>query len=157
MKKKSSLTAILSLVCMSLIIVHCTSRGEKKDAIIPEGESVVLFDGSSVDHWRGIRSEGFPEEGWIINGNELIVLGRTEDGHGGRDIITKKMYSDFVLELEFKLTELSNSGIKYFVRDDLPGNEGRFLGPEYQLVDDEKYPDALIGKDRQTGALYELI
>jgi hypothetical protein len=157
MKKKSHLIVIMVLFCLNLILVYCTCGDEKKDTIIPEGEWVVLFEGSSIDHWRGIRSEGFPEDVWIINGNELIVLGRTEEGPGGRDIITKKMYSDFVLELEFKLTELSNSGIKYFVRDDLPGYEGRFLGPEYQLVDDEKYPDALIGKDRQTGALYELI
>ena len=157
MKIKSNLTVIMVILCLNLFFVQCTNVGEKQGSIIPEGEWVVFFDGSSVDHWRGIRSEGFPEEGWIINGNELIVQGRTEDSPGGRDIITKKMYSDFVLELEFKLTELSNSGIKYFVRDDLPGNEGIFLGPEYQLVDDEKNPDALIGKDRQTGALYELI
>jgi hypothetical protein len=61
----------------------------------------------------------------------------TPPGKGG-DIITKEEYSDFELELEFKLRKGANSGIKYFVVDELskavPG------WAEFQLLDEKITP-----------------
>jgi len=59
------------------------------------------------------------------------------------------------LQLEFKLTEGANSGIKYFVTE---GEDG-VLGLEYQLLDDERHPDAKLGAagNRKLGSLYDLI
>ena len=31
------------------------------------------------------------------------------------------------------------------------------LGPEYQVLDDEKHPDAKVGPQRQSAALYDLV
>jgi hypothetical protein len=117
---------------------------------------IWLFDGASVDNWRALGMDEFPEHGWTIENQILTVLGKTDAQPAGRDIITRNMYSNFELEFEFNLTPNSNSGVKYLVRNDFDGNKGRFYGPEYQLVDDENYPDAQIGDDRKTGALYEV-
>ena len=109
----------------------------------------LLFDGESMDLWRGARSEFFPEKGWIIQDGLLRVQG------GGGDIVTRERYSEFELKLDFLFTEGANSGIKYFVNfyGDTP------LGLEYQILDDEKHPDGAqgVGGNRTLASLYDLI
>jgi hypothetical protein len=119
----------------------------------------VLFDGSGTEHWRDTKSENFPEHGWVIEGDVLTVLGKTEEQSGGHDIITKEPYANFELELEVRLTEGANSGIKYQVTDAFPGKEGNFLGLEYQLLDNERHPDAQNGRDgnHKMASLYDMI
>ncbi len=120
---------------------------------------VTLFDGTSTNEWRSTHSDEFPKQGWKVEGNVLTVLAKTESTPAGTDIITKKLYSSFELELEINLTEGANSGIKYFVSDAFPGYEGQYLGLEFQLIDDERHPDAKLGRDgnRTMASLYDLI
>ena len=117
----------------------------------PRGFSTRLFIGNSF------RAER--EHGWVVKGEVLTVLAEREDQPGGHDIITKKRFGNFELELEARLTEGANSGIKYVVSDAFPGNEGKFLGLEYQLLDNERHPDALNGRDgnHKMAALYDMI
>ncbi|MNY25914.1 hypothetical protein D3C86_1597260 [compost metagenome] len=62
------------------------------------------------------------------------------------------------MKFDFKLSEGANSGVKYFVTLS-EGNKGSAIGPEYQILDDERHPDAKLGKDgnRTLGSLYDLI
>ena len=145
---------------MAILAVQCKNKADKQNTEpLREPEWEWLFDGSSTDHWRDTKSDHFPEHGWVVENDVLTVLGQTEDQPGGHDIITKKMYANFELELEFRLTEGANSGIKYNVSDAFPGKEGSFLGMEYQLLDDERHPDAQQGRDgnHKMGSLYEMI
>ena len=108
----------------------------------------------------GARLEHFPEFGWIIENGELIVLssGGAESEAGG-DIVTLENYSDFELQLEFKLTEGANSGIKYYVDTELNTGPGSAIGLEFQILDDAKHPDAKLGNhegSRTVGSLYDL-
>ncbi|MGJ3626692.1 3-keto-disaccharide hydrolase [Sphingomonas sp. MMS24-JH45] len=72
----------------------------------------------------------------------------------GNDIVTARPYRDFELSVDFRLSEGANSGIKYRI-----GPDGSNVGLEYQLLDDERHPDAKMGRDgnRTLGALYDLI
>ncbi len=84
--------------------------------------------------------------------------GGAESRHGG-DIITTEEFSEFELEVDFRITPGANSGIKYFVDPDLLKGEGSAIGLEYQILDDALHPDAKLGVagNRQLGALYDLI
>ena len=151
---------LLLLIAISLLAVNCTNRGNQSNTEpVNEPEWTWLFDGSNTDQWRDTKEDKFPVHGWVVDGDVLTVLGKTEEQPGGHDIISKQQYSNFELELEVRLSEGANSGIKYFVTDSIPGNEGTFLGLEYQLIDNERHADALLGRDgnRRMAALYDLI
>lgn len=120
----------------------------------------LLWDGQTSNGWIGAKLDHFPEEGWEINDGILTVLA-TDGGEstGPGDIITEDLFSDFELELEFKFTEGANSGIKYFVDAELNKGPGSAIGCEFQILDDQRHPDAKNGVNgnRTLSSLYDLM
>ncbi len=120
----------------------------------------LLWDGKTSTGWKGAKLDYFPKSGWETTNGELTVLA-TDGGEstGPGDIITEKVFSSFELELEFKITEGANSGIKYFVDPELNKGAGSAIGCEFQILDDANHPDAKLGVNgnRTIGALYDLI
>lgn len=121
----------------------------------------LLWDGETPTGWRGARLDEFPTKGWEIKEGVLTVLpsGGEESAAGG-DIVTKERYGDFELMLDFRITEGANSGIKYYVDTDLNKGPGSSIGLEYQILDDERHPDAKLGNhegSRTVASLYDLI
>ena len=122
-----------------------------------------LWDGKTSEGWRSTKSQTFPAKGWTISDGVLTIHAKS----GGGDIITNERYSAFELSLDFKMTEAANSGIKYFTQPNLntktgetaTDNKGSAIGLEYQILDDEKHPDAKNGRDgnRTLGSVYDLI
>jgi len=120
----------------------------------------LLWDGKSGEGWRGAKLDVFPEKGWSMENGVLTVekSGGAESAHGG-DIVTIKKYKSFILELDFRITEGANSGIKYFVDPDLNTGAGSAIGCEFQILDDKNHPDARngIAGNRTLASLYDLI
>nr|WP_319570115.1 DUF1080 domain-containing protein [uncultured Draconibacterium sp.] len=120
----------------------------------------LLWDGKTTNGWKSARSEAFPNRGWHVADGTLVVESAdgAESGNGG-DIITEKRYKNFVLEVDFYLTEGANSGIKYFVQGNLNKGEGSAIGCEFQILDDKNHPDAKLGVlgNRTLASLYDLI
>lgn len=120
----------------------------------------LLWDGKTTRGWRGAKIKTFPPKGWSIKDGILTVEASAGyESRNGGDIITTKDYSDFELSVDFRLTPGANSGIKYFVDPNLLKGEGSAIGLEYQLLDDERHPDAKMGRDgnRTLASLYDLI
>lgn len=128
------------------------SKAEKKDGF------KLLFNGNTADQWRSVRSDKFPSQGWSV-GNGIITVLKSDGGEStnGGDIITKDKYAAFDLSFEFKLSPGANSGVKYFVtlKEQTTGSA---IGLEYQILDDEKHPDAKLGREgnRTLASLYDL-
>jgi hypothetical protein len=120
----------------------------------------LLWDGKTTKGWRGAKLDGFPPKGWEIKDGVLSVLssGGAEARNGG-DIVTLEEFSNFELEVDFKISAGANSGIKYFVDPDLLKGEGSAIGLEFQILDDELHPDAKMGSagNRTVASLYDLI
>jgi hypothetical protein len=75
------------------------------------------------------------------------------DTRGARDLITEATFEQFDLRWEWKIAQGGNSGVKYFVLED----RDAAIGHEYQIIDDERHPDAKIGPKRQTSAFYDVL
>ncbi|MFK5974371.1 MAG: DUF1080 domain-containing protein [Flavobacteriaceae bacterium] len=120
----------------------------------------LLWDGKTTDGWRGAKLDEFPKNGWEISDGTLSVLssGGAESRNGG-DIVSENSFSNFELSVDFKITEVANSGIKYFVDPQLNKGQGSAIGLEFQVLDDKRHPDAKLGKNgnRTVGSLYDLI
>lgn len=120
----------------------------------------LLWDGKTAEGWRGAKLDHFPEKGWSIDNGVLKVhkSGGGESTNGG-DIVTTRPYKNFMLKVDFRITEGANSGIKYFVDTNLNKGEGSAIGCEFQILDDRWHPDAKLGVEgnRTLGSLYDLI
>jgi type 1 glutamine amidotransferase len=129
----------------------------------------LLWDGRTTEGWRSAKSENFPSHGWFIKNGVLTVHENGgQEAAGGGDIITRKRYANFELTAEFKTTAGCNSGIKIFVQPNIapvdkrtgqPTAVGSAIGMEFQILDDERHPDAKLGRDgdRTLGSLYDLL
>lgn len=151
---------ILGLLALGLIAAekpqapNTLSAQEKKDGW------KLLFDGKTTNGWRGAYKDAFPAKGWNVADGLLTI--QKSDGSESQsfgDIVTDGEYSDFDLMFDFKLTEGANSGVKYFVAEQSPKPKGSAFGLEFQVLDDDKHPDAKLGRDgnRTVGSLYDLI
>ncbi len=117
-------------------------------------EWVYLFDGTSYDNWRGyLDDKMYPE--WTIEDGAMVF---TPGKEGGKNIITKDSYTNFELSIEWKISEGGNSGIFWSVFEDPNFKEAYQTGPEIQVLDNERHPDALANpKFHQAGALYDMV
>ncbi len=170
---------IISTFIVSAFLISCAPQGEKKETeketqkevktevpalnTLSQAEKddgwILLFDGITTKGWRGYGNKTFPETGWKVDDGTLHVIatGKGEAGGGG-DIITEKMYGNFELSLEWKVSDGGNSGIFYLVQEK-PDQPIWKSAPEMQILDNAKHPDAKLGVDgnRAAGSLYDLI
>jgi hypothetical protein len=116
-----------------------------------------LWDGSTSNGWSGTHGKPFPNDRWTIENGILTVAYKDQSDRDstGVDIISEHSFANFELSIDFLLSEGSNSGIKYLVDQ----SDGKAIGPEYQLLDDQNHPDAKLGKNgnRTVGSLHDLI
>lgn len=120
----------------------------------------LLFDGHSGAGWRGAKSEEFPSRGWSTdNGVLMIREASTFELRAGGDLLSIEQYGDFIFDFEFALSESANSGVKYRARPQTQWGFVHSLGCEYQILDDERHPDAKAGAagNRKLASLYDLL
>jgi Domain of Unknown Function (DUF1080) len=152
MKQKPSILAVCAVLTTALAAAQGASNQltpqERKDGW------QLLFDGSSTDGWRGYNKPDMTGLRWTVTDGCLgLPANDGSDTRGARDIITKKQYDDLELAWEWRVAPGGNSGVKYFVTE----KDGPAIGHEYQIIDDEKHPDAKIRDNRRTGSFYDVI
>jgi hypothetical protein len=170
-----AITMLLSLLGLMSSCAHLYAENSAPPNTLSAKEKAdgwrLLWDGKTTDGWRSPKSDEFPIKSWLIADGVLTVdpdltNGEAEAQAGG-DIITRECYSNFEFTADFKTTPGCNSGIKIFVQPNIspidkvtgkPTGIGSAIGLEYQILDDERHPDAKLGRngDRKLGALYDL-
>lgn len=118
----------------------------------------MLFNGKDFTGWRAVHSDKMSGKHWnVVDGT--INVSPSDGSETGNDIVTNNQYGAFELVFEFKLTEGANSGLKYFVNEAFDSGGKSGIGLEYQVLDDEKHPDAKMGAagNRTMASLYDLI
>jgi hypothetical protein len=137
-----------TLVCCiagMMLLSTATAEAQRGQQLARRNRVIPLFDGQTFNGW--VTPDGSPvTAGWEVVDGTLHLIGK-----GAGMILTDREYKDFDLQFEWKITEGGNSGIKYRVKS----YGGSMLGIEYQLLDDPKYFDNVLGKG-STGSLYAL-
>ncbi len=108
----------------------------------------LLWNGVDMSGWKSNSGKDF-KKGWTCADGVMTI----SPNSGAGDIITERKYHDFELSIDFRFAEGANSGIKYFI------GENGSVGCEFQILDDERHPDANKGFDgnRRLGSLYDIL
>lgn len=144
MRKSIQHISVITIV-MTMWFVGCAS--EKKENAANENkelmnsEWIAIFDGTSTDGWRGYNAKELPSN-WIIEEGALKSLG-TGDDLGGDIVYGARQFSNFELELEWKISEGGNSGIFYHVLEGEQYKVPYENAPEYQLIDNLGFAEPL--------------
>ncbi|PTM12031.1 MAG: DUF1080 domain-containing protein [Bacteroidetes bacterium] len=153
---------LLSVLILAIIISGCKDNSKTSEEKITQIEVIdkvdsewtILFDGSNFDNWRGYLKDDMHSDWTIEDGAMLFTPGE----QGGKNIISKDKYTDFVLSIEWKIAEGGNSGIFWSVFEDEKFSEAYQTGPEIQVLDNAKHPDAKVaGGTHTAGSLYDMI
>jgi hypothetical protein len=113
----------------------------------------LLFDGKTTQGWRTFKQQTFPDKGWVVEDGWLHCLGKGGN-KGGGEIISDAEFNDFELQWEWKLAPKGNSGVKYFILE----TRKSALGHEYQMIDDDREPDAVKnGGNHLTASFYDVL
>jgi hypothetical protein len=100
----------------------------------------LLFDGKTLDGWRMYQNKA--ADAWGVKDGELYCKGSETDKSDLRaDIITNDQFENYELNVDWKISPEGNSGIMYHVSEAF--DAAYLSGPEYQLIDDEGFPQKL--------------
>ncbi len=153
---------IVSAMCF-LFFVACMQEKKQtsKTVLNDEIEIVVddwqiLFNGTSLDQWKEYKTDGI-SDAWRIEGDALVYMPPEDEGHKNHDLVTRQEFTNFVLTLDWKISEAGNSGVFWGISEDEKFGTGYQTGPEIQILDNHKHPDAMVGTNRQAGALYDMV
>lgn len=136
---------LVSLLAVTL--AACSGSADETTVSAPnalsDGERAagfeLLFDGETTDGWHVFKREGTP--GWEVVDGALARVGP------GGDLVTDRVFGDFELRLQWKVSPGGNSGILFRVSDE---SERTYHGaPEIQILDDAAHAD---GASRLTSA-----
>ncbi|MBC2838402.1 DUF1080 domain-containing protein [Robiginitalea sp. SC105] len=160
---------ITMLACACLVILGCKEKKETETEAAAEAmetaemgetaeaEWIVLFDGTSFDGWKGYNQQGVPDA-WTIEDGAMVLTPPEQRPEGANyNLVTESAYKNFVLSLEWQISEGGNSGVFWGVEELDRFGQPYETGPEIQVLDNEKHPDAKAGTTHQAGALYDMI
>ena len=135
---------------------------------VDEEGYITLFDGKTLDGWRGYGKQNVPVK-WTID-NGAIKFNGTGGGEAqkkdGGDLIFAHKFKNFELEVEWMVSKGGNSGIFYLAQEVEAEKNGKMKMqpiyiscPEYQVLDNDNHEDAKLGVDgnRQSASLYDMI
>ncbi len=148
-------TILLSFILFASLL-FCSFRDKGKNNKLSKAEKKagwqLLFDGKSMKGWRTFKNK--ISTSWEVSGDELHCKGSVTDKSDKRaDLITTDQYENFELSLDWKISKAGNSGVMYHVTEEY---DAPYLsGPEYQLIDDEGFPEKLE-EWQKTGADYAM-
>ena len=139
----------MDMTMVSTLIALCltaTPQLQVRNQVTPDEKKQgfqLLFDGNSLDQFRGWKQTTIPPMWKAVDGEIRLVPVPNRNS----DIVTKKEYADFDLRLDWKVEAGGNSGI--FIRSDETKPMAWATGMEMQVLDNARHPD---GKNVLTSA-----
>lgn len=154
-----------AVLALAVISFSCKDNENKEEdnlqavEVMEKEEStngaIALFSGQDLENWKAYNADTITQ--WTVEDGVIAFTPAAGERSGSENLITKEEFENFELSLEWKISEGGNSGIMWGVQEDPKFNEPYLTGPEIQVLDNQKHPDAKNGPVRQAGALYDMV
>jgi len=106
------LIALLALSALAACAAdNVLSRQEKSQGYL------LLFDGKTFANWKDPSKKNVPNNAWVIDNGTLktVVAGKKFS----EDLISEKLYADFDLVFDWKISAKGNTGLKYRIQREI--------------------------------------
>ncbi len=152
MKKRIFSLATLLFSLMAIEGITACNAQQHATAASKKGW-ITLFNGKNLEGWHTFQKQA-ADPCWKVSDGAITLDHST--GKGSGDLVTDKVYKNFILEVEWKISAEGNSGILFDVQEKPQFRRTYVTGPEMQVLDNEKASDNK--KDNHlAGSLYDLI
>lgn len=143
----------ISLIILSAVLL--SGCGSSKKSMNTKGWQ-KLFDGKTTTGWHSYGKSSVGTDWKVVDGALYLDAKNRQAGQGG-DLTTNDSFDNFHLRMEWKISKNGNSGIIFYVNEDLSKYKSSYnTGPEMQVLDNDGHADGKINKHR-AGDLYDLI
>ena len=151
----------LAILCTIIILLPSSSLAQKPNKLTGKEKKAgwtLLFNGKDFSGWRQCNGTEMPAN-WVIEDNAMKVFtgeGKNPgQGSNGDIIYAARKFKNFELSIDWKTSEMGNSGIFFNVRE-VPGKPVYYAAPEVQVLDNEKATDNKIDS-HLAGSLYDML
>jgi hypothetical protein len=156
--KKILLLSLIALIGASCSSKHNAASSEPAaDNTLTKQEQkegwTLLFDGKDLKGWHSYHRDTAAAN-WVVKDGQ-IEYDRTHD-RAGDDLVTNGIYTNYELQLQWRITDGGNSGIIFDIQE-LPNVNATFMtGPEMQVLDNihasDNHPETHLA-----GCLYDMM
>lgn len=120
----------------------------------------LLFDGKTLQNWHTYGGKDIGPA-WRVADGALLLYAPTRGGNktkGGGDIVTNEVIKgEFEFKIDWKVSPLANSGIFFFVTEDVLYKEIYHTGLELQVLDNAIYAASKQDNTHRAGDLFGVI
>ncbi len=154
-------TVFTALIFAAFILTSYSASAQKVNKLSGKEKRAgweLLFNGKNFEGWRQCNDSEMPDN-WEIEDNAMkVFLAEGKEpgqGAGGDILFGDKKFKNFELSIDWKASDMANSGIFYYVRE-VPGQPIYYAAPEIQVLDNENATDNKIDT-HLAGSLYDMI
>ena len=141
---------------VAIVVMGATAFAQQPNTLIKKEKKdgwKLLFDGKTTKGWHTYLKDTVGSKWQVVDG--AIVFDETKPRNGGGDIVTNEAYENYELNLEWKVTKGSNSGIIFDIQEDPKYSATYATGPEMQVLDNIDADDNKK-ENHLAGCLYDM-
>ena len=116
---------------------------------------ISIFDGKTFEGWHNYLTDTISDEWQIVEG-AMVYIPDPDRSHGMNNLITDKKYTNFILSLEWNISEAGNSGIFWGIYENEKYPVPYQTAAEVQILDNFNHPDG-SNPLKQSGAIFGIL
>lgn len=159
MKSYQTIAGIFAIALCLVFSVGCTEHQDQQNTLSDQESKdgwTLLFDGKTMNGWH-LFNRGTIPSAWSVDSGRLVCNPHAKNVKHG-DLVTDKVYQDFDLKFEWKISKAGNSGLFINVQERPEFANTFATGPEYQLLDDNNVePDYLKNASHKAAAIFGVV